>query len=324
MTILQTELGKNIERDAQHSVFDAYKKLEAMKKAAQDGTQASFSLPEASIVGLYGLLLRDEQVKFSDLPESTLGFLLAAFTQEVLDSLTDADKEVVFSVIDRLGTPEKAHLLLGNSYLSQAAWEKLGVTIDEATQAVPALSAELVTELVRLKKDGQAPILVLDLGKSIKEIEALCKAKGITVLKADGDDEKLRAEACYRAAGPATPRWLLLPGSDHGVLPGSRGKHYDGQKKYMEQNYPGYEVGGARELVTLAMMKYLQDGTVLFPKEPCTLGRCKERYQTGGWKDSIVVLGGRSSSASGGLVVGDGLGSAYFINGRFGVLGVVS
>jgi hypothetical protein len=92
----------------------------------------------------------------------------------------------------------------------------------------------------------------------------------------------------------------------------------------MEQNYPGYEVGGARELVTLAMLQYLQDGTVLFPGEPWTFGRCKERYQTGGWKDSIVVLGGRSSSASGGLVVGDGLGSAYFINGRFGVLGVVS
>ena len=58
---------------------------------------------------------------------------------------------------------------------------------------------------------------------------------------------------------------------------------------------------GARELVTLAMLKQIQDGTVLFPKEPCILGRCKEEYQTGDFKGQRVSLGG--CSASGGLVV---------------------
>ena len=159
-----------------------------------------------------------------------------------------------------------------------------------------------------MQTKGEHPILVLDLGKSIKEMERLCQAKGITALSTKyGGDEKLRAETCYSAAGPAVPRWLLLPGSDHGVLPGSRDKRYAYQVKYMEANYPGYEVGGARELVTLAMLKYLNDGTVLFPEEPWTYGRCKEIFQTGEWggKDWRICLGcNEKPAALGGSAAG--------------------
>lgn len=77
----------------------------------------------------------------------------------------------------------------------------------------------------------------------------------------------------------------------------------------MEQNYPGYEVGGARELVTLAMLKYLNDGTVLFSSNPCTWGRCKKTFQQGegGGKNWNINLGSNEKNASGGvseLVVG--------------------
>jgi hypothetical protein len=85
-------------------------------------------------------------------------------------------------------------------------------------------------------------------------------------------------------------------------LPGSRDKNYDDQVKHMKANYRGYEVGGARELVTLAMLKYAQDGTVLFPKEPCTYGRCKEQYQTGPWEGARICLGSVEASSSSGFV----------------------
>jgi hypothetical protein len=73
----------------------------------------------------------------------------------------------------------------------------------------------------------------------------------------------------------------------------------------MQQNYPGYEVGGARELVTLAMLQYLQDGTVLFGKNPATYGRCKDVFQNN-WEGANICLGGveaSSPSVFGGLVV---------------------
>ncbi len=56
----------------------------------------------------------------------------------------------------------------------------------------------------------------------------------------------------------------------------------------------------------MAMLKHIQDGTVLFPAAPETWGRCKEQYQTGGWKGHQICLGyvqASSSSGFGGLVV---------------------
>ncbi len=214
--------------------------------------------------------------------------------------------------------------LLGNNYVGAEAWVKLGIQVRQ----LPQVSDKLLTEARRLQTKGEQPLLVLDLGKSIQEIERLCKAKGINVLSTQNSrgDEKLRAEACYTAPGTDCPRWLLLPGSDHGVLPGSRNKWYHDQVKYMEANYPGYEVGGARELVTLAMLKYLQDGTVLFPRDPLTLGRCKENFQTGGWggNDWHICLGHNEKPAAlggsaAGLVVDDAYDYDYSTRGLWAV-----
>jgi hypothetical protein len=69
----------------------------------------------------------------------------------------------------------------------------------------------------------------------------------------------------------------------------------------MESTYRGYAVGGARELVTLAMLKHIQDGTVLFPNQPDTLVRCKEEFQTGCWRGGRVCLGRNSKNDSGGV-----------------------
>jgi hypothetical protein len=195
--------------------------------------------------------------------------------------------------------------LLGPNYVGEEAWGKLGIVVTD----LPPVSDKLLAEAKRLQMQGEQPLLVLDLGKSIAEMEGLCTAKSITVLKADGYDKKLRAETFYEAVDVES-RWLLLPGSDHGVLPGSRSKTYADQVKYMESTYPGYAVGGARELVTLAMLKQIQDGTVLFPDEPLTFGRCKEQYQIGDRKGYQICLGGvqhSSSSDFGGL-------TSYFYN----------
>ena len=172
---------------------------------------------------------------------------------------------------DRLLVPK----VLGNNFVATKAWKALDVEVP----ALPELSPALIAEVKRLHQLRQQPLLVLDLGKSIAELEALCKAQGLSVFKADGDDEKLRAEDCYQAPGTDCPCWFLVPGSDHGVLPGSRNKRYDEQVSYMEQSYPGYVVGGIRSLVTLAMLKYLHDGTMLLSENPSKIyGRCKEQF----------------------------------------------
>jgi hypothetical protein len=118
-------------------------------------------------------------------------------------------------------------MILGNNYVGEEAWAKLDITV--SPKDLPAITDDLISRVKTMQTKGEQPLLVLDLGKSIQEIEALCKAKDINVLSTQNSrgDEKLRAEACYSAAGPAAPRWLLLPGSDHGVLPGSRMKTYE-------------------------------------------------------------------------------------------------
>jgi len=223
-------------------------------------------------------------------------------TNPTADNTAEEKEDVKLLALEAVRSNEViAQEILGDTnYSALEAWKQLGIKDSEAEAIeIPILSDEMLVQIKKLQKSKEQPILFLDLGKSIEEIEKLC-----TVLKADGDDKQLRAETCYKATGIDCPRWLLLPGSDQGVLPGSRNKIYDDQVEYMGAKYPGYEVGGARELVTLAMLKYLQDGTVLFPKEPSdTWGRCKEQYQTGGWEGRRVLLGYRSSSASGGLVV---------------------
>jgi hypothetical protein len=186
---------------------------------------------------------------------------------------------------------------LGESnILGEEVWQALGVTVSDITD----VSQEFVATALKLKDQSYDPVVVLDIGMSIEALEAKCAAQKLTVLGRSA--EKLRAESCYKAPGEGM-RWLLFPGSDHGVLPGSRNKDYNQQVQHMHTYYPGYEVGGARELVMVAMLKYLQDGKVLFGDSPSTYSRCKEKYQTGEWKGHNVLLGNRSSSASGGLVV---------------------
>jgi hypothetical protein len=185
--------------------------------------------------------------------------------------------------------------VLGHNFVATKAWRALDVNVLQLT--VPELSTQLITEIKRLHQVKQKPLLFLDLGKSIKELEELCKVKAIKILKADGDDQKLRAELIYQEQG-LNIRWLVLPGLEYGILPGSRSKTYQIQIQTMEHNYPGYEIGSARELVQLTILKYLQDGTVLFPSEPSTYGRCKEVYQLGNGKEIQITLGNASSSSA--------------------------
>ena len=300
----------------------------SLKEMPTDGAGANMQQQLRYLVGLGG----EEKTIDVDLADTSVSDLLTAIKKQL--NLTDCvfrlavdkyvykedDTSALQSILDpgtladtlvsivKIPNTAVAQELLKNNYLGAEAWKKLGIKDSEAEAIeIPVLSDEMLVEIKWLQKNEQQPILFLDLGKSIEEIERLCTAKSITVLSTEyRGDEQLRAESYYKATGTDCPRWLLLPGSDHGVLPGSRDKNYDNQVKHMKANYRGYEVGGARELVTLAMLKYAQDGTVLFPGSPYTWGRCKEHYQTGDWKGYRICLGyveASSSSGFGGLVV---------------------
>ncbi len=212
--------------------------------------------------------------------------------------------------------------VLGKHYLGESAWAKLGVEVKEGD--LPAVSEEMVSKVKAMQTKGEQPILVLDLGKSIEELEEKFKSKGKTLFSTRfGTDGKLRTESCYKEKEGGI-RWVLLPGSDHGVLPGSRYKSYADQVKYMKEHYPGYEVGGARELLTLYMLHHMETGGYLFPEESYTWGRCKETYQVGDWggKGWRIALG---DSGLGGLVVHDDYGVYdHYHYGLFGFLSVSS
>ncbi len=212
--------------------------------------------------------------------------------------------------------------LLGANYLGEQAWGKLGITV--SMKDLPEVADALIKRIKAMQTKGEQPILMLDLGKSIGELEEKFKSKGKTLLNTSesySKPENLRAESCYKERGTGK-RWLLLPGSDHGVLPGSRYKSYADQVKHMKEHYPGYEVGGARELLTLYMLHHMETGLYLFPeKEPSTWGRCKETYQVGGWKGRRMILG---DSGLGGLVVNPGVLYAFSGHALFGFLSVSS
>ncbi len=170
---------------------------------------------------------------------------------------------------DRLLVPK----VLGNNFVATQAWKKLDVAVSD----LPELSPALIAEVKRLHQLKQQPLLVLDLGKSIAEMERLCKAKGVDVFStAYSYVEILPADSYYDASVSNAPFWMLLLGSDHGVLQSSRNKTYDDQVLYMKANYQSYQVGGVRELVNLTILKYLQDETLLFSINPVTWGICKE------------------------------------------------
>ena len=158
--------------------------------------------------------------------------------EEILALATTSDESIQ---LIKISNTAKAKEMLGANYVGEEAWKELDIEVS----SLPPLLDRMLAEARRLQMQGEQPLLVLDLGKSIAEMEQLCTAKGTNVLSTEGEgDERLRAETCYQATVKDF-RWLLLPGSDHGVLPGSRSKSYVDQVKYMESNYPGYAVGGA-------------------------------------------------------------------------------
>lgn len=98
-----------------------------------------------------------------------------------------------------------AQNLLDANYIGLEVYEQLGMSTT-AIEAIPlpSLSDAMFTEVRRLHELGQRPLLVLDLGKSIAELEALCEARRIHVFRQNA--ERLRAEACYSVAGNDGPR----------------------------------------------------------------------------------------------------------------------
>lgn len=208
--------------------------------------------------------------------------------------------------------------ILGNHYLGAEAWEKLGVEAGE----LPEKKAETVSRVKEMQAKGQNPLLVLDIGMSVEKLEKLCAAQNVRIFNREwGDNEEIRREKCYQESG-REKRWLLLPTSDHGVLPGTRDKSYNDQVAHMKQHYAGFEIGGLRELVNVAILSYVQNGEILFSDETLTYARVVEQYEVGDWKGLRITLGRNKKKIDGsisGLFLGnDGL--DYFYCGLFGLL----
>ncbi len=199
-----------------------------------------------------------------------------------------------------------AQALLGVNYLGLETWEALGLTEQEiAAIYLPILTDVMLKEIERLLALGFQPILWLDIGKSIEEVERMAAKKQRPLFKEDEDAERLRLESFYKEKGRDCPRWIIVPGSDHGVLQESRNKGYNELAEYMRKSYPGYELGGVRELLNLAMLKYQKDGTVLFTRDPFTFGRCTDQYKGGDFPGLHIELGCgelSSSKSFGGLL----------------------
>ena len=58
----------------------------------------------------------------------------------------------------------------------------------------------------------------------------------------------------YTFPNLSSPHWMVFPGSAHGILPDSIGRHYNNQLTHMRKSYQGYRVGPPRELVLAAMV----------------------------------------------------------------------
>lgn len=193
---------------------------------------------------------------------------------------------------------EKLQQMLGNNFMGEETWKKLGVEVP--ADEIPAMSCELFEKVLEMKHAGKKPVVILDLGMSIEELESHCEEA--VIFTGAGNEEKLTAEPCYKES-IVTKRWLLLDGSEDGVLPGSRNKTYEEQVRYMKDNYPGFEVGSARELATFYVLHQIESETPLFSATSSpTWGIVKERYhhQQGSFKDKQIALGAGSEL---GLVV---------------------
>lgn len=206
-----------------------------------------------------------------------------------------ADEEFTLVINNNL---EIAKELLGNNYLGIEAWQQLGLKEEEIHPFdLPMLSKDILAAIERLQGLDQQPILFLDLGYSITAMEKLCKDQSIEIFSINAGN--LREKLRYHIHKTGSPRWILVPGSDNGALPGSRTKFYNEQITYMETNYPGYEVGGIRELVTLTILQYVQNREILFARNPCTFVRCQNFSQKSWWKVPHICLGYNHKNSSG-------------------------
>ncbi len=300
-----------LRKEAEHATEEQKRELEKERKKQE---------------GEYAQRQKELEVKQQELERTQAQALSKAAEQEKKllkekESLSKREEQLKLETQAAKGSQKLTELkrILGKHYLGESAWSKLGIEVKETD--LPVVSEELLSKVKAMQTRGEEPMLVLDLGKSIGELEEKCKSKGKRLLSTRyGGDAKLRSESCYKETGEGI-RWLLLPGSDHGVLPGSRSKSYDNQVKHMREHYPGYEVGGARELVTLYVLHHMETGVYLFPEDPRTWVRCKEEYQVGGWKGYRIALG---YSGLGGLVVPYGGVVDHYSVGLFGFLSVSS
>lgn len=160
------------------------------------------------------------------------------------------------------------------------AYAKLGIQVAETD--IPPITSRILKEMYRLHKRSEQPLLILDLGFSIDTLQepyiAYTDIEGFTPIYENCNRQMVIHEEVMHITRHNS-QWILLPGADSGILPGSRNKGYYEQILYMNIHYVDYVAGDAREMVTVAILGALC-GKQMFPGTPeATAGICSTKLE---------------------------------------------
>jgi len=165
-----------------------------------------------------------------------------------------------------------------DNFLGNHTWRKLGMT-DVVPPPIPAIIMR--EQIIRLKNMDEEVLVMYDLGISIQELEQVCNQNyKLPKFCRDVQYEKFKEEAFYTEK--ATPHWVLCIVSEECILPACKNKSKKEQITNMHDNYPGFEMGDARSLVTMCFLQHIHNGKKLLNDNSsimaCTNNKWEKNY----------------------------------------------
>jgi energy-coupling factor transporter ATP-binding protein EcfA2 len=196
---------------------------------------------------------------------------LACFTKVIEEQTHESEVKGLLGVQDEEGLYRE----LGDMYAGSKEWGKLGLKVDE----VPEISERMLAELEEMRVNGEAPLVVLDIGTDLLLLHNILERKagkeGIpsnAKLYFWSDDVKQkfeRSEAFATKEGKV--QYLVVATgkgtSGTGVFDSTRKKGYKAQQKELKEVYEGYEEMRVREVVVMEILGQLANGKELLSGE---------------------------------------------------------
>jgi energy-coupling factor transporter ATP-binding protein EcfA2 len=213
-----------------------------------------------------------------------------------------------------LGVQDEAGLYreLGYMYAGSKEWGKLGIKVER----VPEISEGMKVALEEMRGNGEAPLVVLDIGIDLVGLHKILESKagkgGVpsnAKLCFWGDDSKKAFEESEKfAKEEGVFQYLVVATgkgtSETGVFDSLRGKSYDSQQKELKERYAGYEQMRVREVVVMEILGQLANGKRLLSDEEraveglggrkCqTWARTSEKWAKNGCRGLVGAHGAR-------------------------------